>query len=213
MCENEDWVYPFGDAPHHVEEVCLFKPQNSSCSLIKQVQLIQERSLNSACGKDRQQGIEVQPELEESMRKVKWLLTNYQQNCGQDCNCNSYKYQNCLDNVELQDHFVMTERKLGNHQEPNFSIECETIFKVEKVCGYPFSKDLSFSDLDSENGQISAYSNFNEDSSKSDDVEMEDEDNSFTVSQDKTKSFEANPKVFKRVEDFTTSKTAHYFYE
>ena len=133
MWENEDCIYPFGDAPHHVDEVCLFKPQNSSCSLSKQAQLIQEGKLGSNSGKSKDTKVEVQTELCESMRKVKSLLTNYQQNCGPDCSCNSENYQECLDNVNHPDHFrLMPERKLGDHQEFSFSIESDTMFKVEK---------------------------------------------------------------------------------
>lgn len=211
MCENDDCVFPFGDAPLHVDEVCLFKPQNSSCSLIKQVQLIQEGSLSSTCVNEGQQAVEVQPDLKESMRKVESLLTNYQQNCGQDCICNSNNCQGYLDNVEQVDHFMIPERNFGDHPEFNFSIESDTIFKVEKVCGYPFWNDLSFSDLDYENGQVSACSKFDDSSSNLDDVEMEDEDNSFTVSQGKTKSIETKPEVSKWIESVLTSKTAHYY--
>jgi len=140
MCENEECEFPFSDSPHHVEEDGQLKFGTGS------------RSQPAIVG--------LQDDLCESMSKVESLLTNYRQNCGPGCGCNTSRSSFGLDNVSHHDHcFMELDNGYLHHEEFNFSSDAYAAIKFGKVIRSPSSGLLSFTDLDSEDGQVSARSN------------------------------------------------------
>lgn len=164
MCENEDWLFPFGEDPETVQKVCTLRPQYSVISLAQQVHLVQQGTLSSSkptvqkcANKD---WVDVQEDIRDSMCKLNEFLTSYKQ-ADIGYMSDDLEFHNITDEAPI-DQFLQFDD--GSHNQPGieFSVDSEPIFRVEKVCRKNFPQYLSYADLDCPSDNVSASASLDE---------------------------------------------------
>lgn len=185
MCENEECVFPFGEDPQTLKEVCTLQPKYSPVSLIKQVHLVQEGKLSNACEANQGEPLAESEELESqiltSMCKLNDVLTHPSKKRGV-----SPAFHERLDensNDDLFNQIFFSQQNDSEMAKVDFSIGSEPVFQVEKVCRPQVSNlSPSYTDLDSASDHISACVSEDGNISEIDaDVEMDEEQSEYSM--------------------------------
>jgi hypothetical protein len=186
MCENEECVFPFGEDPQVLNEVCKLQPTYSPVSIIKQVHLVQEGKLSEASGTFEgaasAEEHELKHQLLTQMCKIKDVLTHSKDDRG--VSPSSMGSVGGGSNDDPFDQIFFHEPADSEMAKVDFSIGSEPVFQVEKVCRPHFSPHLlSYTDLDSVRDDISAcVSQDGNISEIVEDAEMEEENSEYASS-------------------------------
>jgi hypothetical protein len=186
MCENDECVFPFGEDPQVLKEVCKLQPTYSPVSIIKQVHLVQEGKLSGAPGTFQEGTSAGEQELKDQLLtqqcKINDMLTRSKD--GRGVSPSSLGSIGGDSNDDPFNQIFFPEPADSEMAKVDFSIGSEPVFQVEKVCRPHYSSYLhSYTDLDSVRDDISAC--VSQDGNISEivaDAEMEEENSEYTSS-------------------------------